>query len=220
MPVIGERVSRAMADAATKSLHAMMGDLRELRTRVRAGGHSPHSRDIQQRSLSQTEAAEVWDHVRSAPVIWKPDDNCGPRAMMAAHWVNTRTGSGTTGIDDVLTMAVGVQPTAFRSIGHGYAYHAFPMADIDGVPHAFDPRMFDRPVPLPEMQAALGARVAIEKWSPIQNYGFEVPSYVKPLRQKSVPMYLGLYRDRLIDTWNTSARLGVVTDRPQTTHRA
>lgn len=220
MPIIGEQVSRAAADAAAASLHGVFDDLRGARTRVKAAGLSPHARDIQQRSLTQREAGAAWDHIRSAPVIWKPDDNCGPRAMSAAHWVNLRMGGGTTGIDDVLTMAVGVQPTAIRSIGHGYAYHAYPEAPIDGIPHAFDPRMFDRPVPVSEMQAALGARVRPEVWSPIQNYGFEIPVYLQPVRQKSVPMYLPLYRDRLIDTWETSARLGVVTDRPRTSHRA
>jgi len=218
MPMIGETVTRAMADVAIQRITDVAQDLRAVAKSTRASHLSVRSeRDIKMVPLTEAQVTQAWNEI--APMlIWRPDDNCGPRAYLAAHAINRLLGTGVTGIDDAVGAAVAVQSRTFRKgIGPGgrYQYHGFPVVKIEGREGlwAMDPRNASGPVPVERIREKLGARAPLQVWSPVQNTNLDFPEGLDLLR-RGTRLYDFKMHERFVKrSWEEAVKAGVVLDR-------
>lgn len=222
MPVIGEVVTRAMADVAKSQISEVALDLRS----VAKAARKEHGmlalrnvRDIQMQPLTEAQLSQAWKAI-TPTFIWRPDDNCGPRAYLAAHMVNRALGMGVTGVDDAVGAAVAVQSRTIRhGVGAhgGYQYHGFAVVKVEGRDGlwALDPRNFDAPVPAQMVVDKVHGRAPLEVWSPVQNTGLEITSELPALRRGTRLYNFKMHERYLKQSWDASAKAGVVLDRGQ-----
>lgn len=182
------------------------------------------------RDSSRADVVRAAEAIADSPLVWADDGFCAARAHLGAFLINTTLGSGQAGPTDAAIAGRAMQRMGSTPLAGRWQYHVAPAMRQGDDLLVFDPVSMDRPVPIDEWRAAMGATRPPQLLpvfeSKIEYAGRAPLSLLEKARLRSRPASapgVSIVPNAAIDrfsswmnsTWHTVREQGVVPAWPQ-----